>query len=430
MVKTGIIAGRLRDKNNKLTQYLSGDRIVYVKGNFSPVLHTFANINNNKCKIWHQSQQMACQRCRRLGHHTSETDNCDAYIEDPEVITIRSPQYVLCNYYPSPLKVFGTEFVTSEHAYQWRFLKHIGEDSLAQEVLESSSPSDAKSVSSRVPHHLHKNWHSVKMCAMKDILHAKAHYCAKFKEELMNSGKNRLVEAVMGDIFWSSGLPPRVADSTKPAFYPGTNQLGHLLESVRFDLMKEAILGKDIHEPPLPSEECIPKDTLSDITSCELNITDSPPPSPGASTSSPKGTTLHLMAVSLPHNVSHPTTIAPPSPSSSSPPQIQSSKSNSYVSVENRIKPTNTNDKQCNRSQEYDGGSSLHHVRDSSKNTGKKNKANYAQRKPSNMTSDVVKGQKTIKAAIEAMKRKLTPEKEADTSRDNQRISRNEHNNT
>ena len=90
MAKTGIIAGRLRDKNNKLTQYLSGDRIVYVKGNFSPVLHTFANINNNKCKIWHQSQQMACQRCRRLGHHTSETDKCDAYIEDPEIITIRS----------------------------------------------------------------------------------------------------------------------------------------------------------------------------------------------------------------------------------------------------------------------------------------------------------------------------------------------------
>ena len=351
MVKTGVIAGRLRDKNNKLTQYLLGDRIVYVKGNFSPVLHTFANINNNKCQISHQSQQMACQLCRRLGHHTSETDKCDAYIEDPEIITIRSPQYVLCNYCPSPLKVFGTEFVTSEHAYQWRFLKHIWEDLLAQEVLESSSPSDAKAVSSRVTRHLHKNWHSVKMCAMKDILHAK----------------------------------------------------GHLLESVRFDLIKEAILCKDIHELPLPSEECIPKNTLSDITSCELNITDSPPPSPGASTCSPKGNTLLLMAVSPPYNVSHPTSIAPPSPSSS-PPQIQSAKSNSacnYVSVEDRSKPTNTNDKQCNLSQEYYGGSSLHHIQSSSKNTGKKNKANYSQCKPSNMTIDAVKGQKTIKAAID-----------------------------
>ena len=121
--------------------------------------------------------------------------------------------------------------------------------------------------------------------------------------------------------------------TTKPTFYSGTNQLGHLLESVRFDLMKEAILYKDIHELPLPSEDCIPKNTLSDITLCELNITDSPPPSPGASTTSPKGTTLPLMAVSLPHNVSHPTTIAPPTPSSSSPPQIQSSKSKSDVSA-------------------------------------------------------------------------------------------------
>ena len=40
------------------------------------------------------------------------------------------------------------------------------------------------------------------------------------------------------------------------------------------------------------------------------------------------------------------------------------------------------------------------------------------------MTSDTVKGQ------IEAMKQKLIPEKGADTSRDNQKIFRNEHNNT
>ena len=155
-------------------------------------------------------------------------------------------------------------------------------------VLESSSPSDAKSVTSKVPRHLHKNCHSIKMCVMKDIRHAKAHYCAKFKEELMKSGKNLLVEAVIGDIFWSSGLPPRVAEYTKPAFYSGTNQLGHLLESVRFDL-KEAILCKDIRELPLPSEECIPTNTLTAIISCELNITDSPPPSPGLQHASQKG---------------------------------------------------------------------------------------------------------------------------------------------
>ena len=62
MIKTDVIAGRLRDKNTILTRYLSGGRIVYIKGNCSPVLHSFANINNNKFKIWHQSQRQGC-RC-------------------------------------------------------------------------------------------------------------------------------------------------------------------------------------------------------------------------------------------------------------------------------------------------------------------------------------------------------------------------------
>ena len=88
------------------------------------------------------------------------------------------------------------------------------------------------------------------------------------------------------------------------------------------------------------------------------------------------------------------------------------------------------NDKQCNLLLECGSGSSLHHVQDPSKKMGNKNKSNYARSKPSNMTSDTVKGQKTIKAGIEAIKRKLTPEKESDTSRDNQQLSRNEHNNT
>ena len=131
------------------------------------MLHTFAIINNNKCKISHQSQKLACQRCRCFGHHTSGTDKCDAYAEDPDVIRIRSPQYVLCNYYPSHLKVFETEFSSSEHAYQWRFLKHIGEDNMAQEVLESASLAEAKAVASRVPFHLHQNWHIMKLCVMK-----------------------------------------------------------------------------------------------------------------------------------------------------------------------------------------------------------------------------------------------------------------------
>ena len=43
------------------------------------------------------------------------------------------------------------------------------------------------------------------------------------------------------DLDWASGLP-QIHESTKPDFYPGKNHLGHVLESVRKDLLKEAVL--------------------------------------------------------------------------------------------------------------------------------------------------------------------------------------------
>ena len=92
------------------------------------------------------------------------------------------------------------------------------------------------------------------------------------KEELLNSGGKRLVESVRGDIFWSTGLPPRIAESTKHYYFPGENQLGHVLESVRFDLMKEAILCNDVHEIHAISEEIL---SSSDETFRGLPITDS-----------------------------------------------------------------------------------------------------------------------------------------------------------
>ena len=49
----------------------------------------------------------------------------------------------------------------------------------------------------------------------------------------MNTAVKRIVEAVRGDIFWSPGLPPHVAKTTKSDYYPGVNQLGHVLEYVR-----------------------------------------------------------------------------------------------------------------------------------------------------------------------------------------------------
>ena len=88
-MKTDAIHGRIRDeKSNILTQFLSGDRFVYVKGNFSPVLPSLANLNSSKCRIFHTSPKNACMRCRHL---TTDTERCEAYSNGLNVIIVKSP---------------------------------------------------------------------------------------------------------------------------------------------------------------------------------------------------------------------------------------------------------------------------------------------------------------------------------------------------
>ena len=48
---------------------------------------------------------------------------------------------------------------------------------------------------------------------MREILHAKADFCEEFKSALLDTAGRRLVEAVTGDDFCSSGLPPYLACS-------------------------------------------------------------------------------------------------------------------------------------------------------------------------------------------------------------------------
>ena len=53
------------------------------------------------------------------------------------------------------------------------------------------------------------------------------------------------------DLYWSSGMSPKDTQTTDTSYYPGRNQLGRVLEQVRADLIKEALLTKlmDIDSP-------------------------------------------------------------------------------------------------------------------------------------------------------------------------------------
>ena len=76
---------------------------------------------------------------------------------------------------------------------------------------------------------------------MRDILIDKADYCLALKSTLIGSGVKDLVECTQ-DLFWASGLALRLTATTKPSFYPESHMLGNILDSVRRDLIKGAVI--------------------------------------------------------------------------------------------------------------------------------------------------------------------------------------------
>ena len=69
----------------------------------SPTTHrlTHPHLSNPICPLCktHAHTQKACTRCRYIGHGIDDTGLCEAFSSDQNIITIRSPKNVLCNYY-------------------------------------------------------------------------------------------------------------------------------------------------------------------------------------------------------------------------------------------------------------------------------------------------------------------------------------------
>ena len=237
-VKTrNMIHPRLRNKSGQLTPFHSGDRFIYVRGGFRRALPSVVDIDHQRCRIFHHSQEQSCTRCRYIGHGINDTGSCEAYTNEQNIITIRSPKNAQCNYYMCKISIYGHTFHSSEQAYQWKYTNYIGRNDLAQEILATKTPEKAKEIASRVPRHMQKDWHSIKIGIMEEILLEKLKKCDDFENSLINSGDKKIVEAVKSDRHWSCGLNPKDATTTKPKFYPGENRLGLLLEQIRSTLI-------------------------------------------------------------------------------------------------------------------------------------------------------------------------------------------------
>ena len=78
-----------------MSQYINGDRIIYIAPNPTPPLLKETVIEGHPCKIWHKSQKIYCKRCDTHGHRTSDVGLCESYDADARVTPFRADSNTL-----------------------------------------------------------------------------------------------------------------------------------------------------------------------------------------------------------------------------------------------------------------------------------------------------------------------------------------------
>ena len=256
-IKTKIEYAKARDVNNQLTEWLNGDRVVFVQ-HFDEPLPRRAWIGDTGVRIFHRDQPNVstkrCTNCHQDGHFRKQCTNPPSCIvckqenhfpgdkscsgsakqQHKQVTTFAGKTDVLSNFYPCEVRVFGMVHKSAEHAYQFAKATQVGKDKVAERIFEAQTAFQAKTEASYLPFNPHWEDHKVKV--MQDILSAKAKCSKEFCEALLSS-HNVIAEAVPGDLFWSTGLNKTQCLSVKKSSWPGKNNMGKLLTKLRDNLL-------------------------------------------------------------------------------------------------------------------------------------------------------------------------------------------------
>lgn len=137
----------------------------------------------------------------------------------------------LSNFYPAKVRLDGEVYPTVEHAYQAAKAALDGPAAVAirRTIQRASTPGEAKKIGNSL--RLRKDWESVKLGVMLDLLRQKFEH-AELRTLLLGTGDAELIEGNWwNDTFWG------VVDGK------GKNHLGRLLMKVRKEL--ETVTGGD-----------------------------------------------------------------------------------------------------------------------------------------------------------------------------------------
>lgn len=151
----------------------------------------------------------------------------------PKFVFFYSNKDIYSNFYKVNVNHKGIDFPTSEHAIMYSKAKLFGADEIAEHITKTNNPAQAKNLgrSKEIPFD-EDVWKEYKKDIYYDVLVDKFSN-ERLKEELLATGKRRLVEASPYDKIWGVGLAEDNPAINYPQQWKGLNLLGEVLMKVR-----------------------------------------------------------------------------------------------------------------------------------------------------------------------------------------------------
>ena len=137
-------------------------------------------------------------------------------------IKFQGHRHPLSNFFPCDVELYGRTFKSSEAAYQYRKALEYEAWDTAEDIAQCSRAIDAKRLGDKINGDQH--WWGLRKSVMMEVITAKASQCPEFRNTLVASQGNTLIEDTSHE-YWGRGTAGK-----------GQNQLGILLESIRSHL--------------------------------------------------------------------------------------------------------------------------------------------------------------------------------------------------
>jgi ribA/ribD-fused uncharacterized protein len=139
----------------------------------------------------------------------------------------------LSQWWPARFTAGGLEFATAEHYMMWRKATLFDDNEVAQQVLTTDDPREAKAFGRQVHGFDDETWRAHRFDIVVAASVAKFGQHDDLREYLLGTGEQVLVEASPRDRVWGIGLSASNERARQPSQWRGLNLLGFALMRAR-----------------------------------------------------------------------------------------------------------------------------------------------------------------------------------------------------